>query len=283
VAPFPWTRFDRANAAGSIHASIRDMARWVRFQLGDGSFEGSRLLSKANFEETHTPQMVVRLEGQTKLTYPDTSQISYGLGWFIHDHRGHHLLSHTGGLTGYRARIVLVPKEKLGLVLLMNSGVGASAASMHYVVTNNLLDLLLGLPKKDWNAYYTGAFQKMEAAAKSQTDALLAKRQPGTKPSRELSAYAGDYDDPAYGKAQVAVEDGALKLSWGRVRVRLEHFHFDTFLLKVDGSPEWRGYDNQPLVFTLGADGTVSTIRWMDQEFKRVRSGTAARASSGAR
>src|SRR5262249_11160167 len=37
VEALPWHDFlDRAGPAGSIHANIRDMTRWVRFQLGDG-------------------------------------------------------------------------------------------------------------------------------------------------------------------------------------------------------------------------------------------------------
>ena len=43
------------------------------FQLGDGSFEGKRLVSKANFAEMHSPQMVMRID---RGTYPDTNQQS---------------------------------------------------------------------------------------------------------------------------------------------------------------------------------------------------------------
>jgi CubicO group peptidase (beta-lactamase class C family) len=162
VETLPWHSFlDRAGPAGSIHASIRDMSRWVRFQLGDGVFESKRILKKETLAETHTPQMVIRLEGGQKIAFPETLQLAYGLGWFIHDHRGHLVWSHNGGLGGFRARVVLVPRKKLGLVLLMNSGVGSSYASMHFVVTNRLLDLLLGLKPKDWNRHYTAGAKKL--------------------------------------------------------------------------------------------------------------------------
>src|ERR1043166_8925270 len=37
VEALPWHEgLDNAGPAGSIHASIRDMTKWVRFQLGDG-------------------------------------------------------------------------------------------------------------------------------------------------------------------------------------------------------------------------------------------------------
>lgn len=42
-------------AAGAINSTIEDMALWVRLQLGDGSFEGERIVSSANLAVTRTP------------------------------------------------------------------------------------------------------------------------------------------------------------------------------------------------------------------------------------
>src|SRR5262249_9395338 len=41
----PWHNLENVGPAGSINASARDMVRWVRFQLRDGTFAGKRLLS----------------------------------------------------------------------------------------------------------------------------------------------------------------------------------------------------------------------------------------------
>src|SRR6185369_4332069 len=184
----------------------------------------------------HYPQMIIRLDRATRLTYPDTNQLSYGLGWFIHDHRGHHLLSHTGGLDGFRCRIVLVPESKLGILILTNSGIGSSNASMHYIVTNDLLDLVLGLPKKDWNSHFKMAFEKTDAEEKAMLRRRDAARKTNTKPSHELAAYTGSYEDKAYGPAQILLEDGTLRMRWGQIKLRLEHYHYDTFVGKKDGT-----------------------------------------------
>jgi CubicO group peptidase (beta-lactamase class C family) len=271
VEALPWhDGLDNAGPAGSIHANVRDMAKWVRFQLGDGTFEGRRILKAETLAETHTPQMVIRHSGVIKTAYPDTTQIVYGLGWFIHDHRGRLMYSHTGGLEGFRARIVLVPKDKLGLVFLMNSGVASSYASAHYVVTNALLDQMLGLEKKDWNAHYQAGAKKLEDEGEAATRERDRKRQPDTKPSRDLAAYAGTYADAAYGEAKVALRDGALFLEWGRSKIKLEHFHFDTFVAR-QGVPEGRdALDNQTAAFVLRPDGEVGTLRLLGQEFKRT-------------
>jgi CubicO group peptidase (beta-lactamase class C family) len=261
-----WRNLDNIGPAGAINARVRDLSKWVRFQLGDGTWEGKRLLSAANLKETHTPQMVIRLEGAMKTMNPDTTQLAYGLGWFIQDYRGQLLVSHTGGLEGFRSRVVLVPRAKFGIVLLMNSGVGASTSSMHLAVSNNLLDHLLGLAKKDWNAYYLEQAKKLEEAGKARLAEREAKRHKGTKPSRELEAYAGTYEEPAYGPLTIVLKDGGLILEWSNFKCRLEHWHFDTFLIKEDNPLR-----DQLVTFALGADGAVATLQALDVEFKRAR------------
>src|SRR5262249_51356119 len=39
VAVIPWYEMPSPDPAGSITASARDLAKWVRFQLGDGTFD----------------------------------------------------------------------------------------------------------------------------------------------------------------------------------------------------------------------------------------------------
>src|SRR5262249_51611495 len=126
--PIPWKNIDNVGPAGSINASVRDLTRWVRFQLGDGNFEGKRLLAAARLAETHAPQMVIDMDGSTGVTSfsraanPETNMMSYGMGWVIQDFRGQLLLSHGGSIDGFRAQVALVPKAKLGMVILSNLG-----------------------------------------------------------------------------------------------------------------------------------------------------------------
>ena len=44
-AVVPMRRVDNIAPAGAINSSARDMARWLRFQLGRGALEGQRLIS----------------------------------------------------------------------------------------------------------------------------------------------------------------------------------------------------------------------------------------------
>ncbi|HEU4754701.1 MAG TPA: serine hydrolase, partial [Armatimonadota bacterium] len=218
----PWRGLENCAPAGAINSTARDLTRWVRFQLGDGTWEGKRLVSAAALEETKTPQMVVRIEGSAKQTAveTETTQRSYGMGWFIEDYRGQLLVSHGGNIDGFTTRIALLPRAKLGIVVLAN----LNGTLFNTAVSHGITDLALGLPRKDWNGYYAGVMKRGEGAATAARKEMEEKRHRDTKPSRDLSAYAGTYEEPAYGTATVTLEEGSLVLQWSRFRNRLEHW-----------------------------------------------------------
>lgn len=257
---------DNMGPAGSMNSTVRDLAAWLRFQLGDGTVNGKRVVSTANLEETHTPQMLIRLEGVEKDYNPESIQKSYGLGWFIQDYRGRPMLSHTGGLDGFRCRIVLLPRERLGIALLSNSSVGISRASMPIACTTTLVDHLLGLPKKDWDRYYGDLAKAAEARRVAFEKRREVGRQKGTRPSRERAAYVGEYEEPAYGRARITLDGDILKLSWSSFNDSLEHFHFDTFRIKARDFLE-----GEELVFHLDGEGNVTTFDFLGVTFKRVK------------
>jgi CubicO group peptidase (beta-lactamase class C family) len=259
-----WYPLRSPDPAGSICIGARDLCRWASFQLGDGTVRGKRLVTSKNLAETHTPQTIIRLEGSAHDMNPDTVQMSYGMGWVIQDYHGKQLWSHAGAIDGFRVHITLVPEARLGLVLLNN----LHGTSMNLALSNQLVDHFLGLPSKDWNSYLGEQVLKGEEAQRARLREREDKRQRGTKPSRELEAYTGTYEDPAYGTAAVVLENGVLQWKWNAFKGELEHYHYDTFTLDNDflGRPQ--------VQFTLGADGEVATMKVLDVlevEFRKVR------------
>ena len=161
-----------------------------------------------------------------------------------------------------RAIVSLVPREKLGLVILSNLG----GTQMPEAARWRILDLLLGLPAKDWNGLVLEQVKKAEAEGKTREKEREEKRHKETTPSRELAAYTGAYEEPAYGTASIALENGSLQIQWSSFHSRLQHFHFDTFTASEAGPIE-----KQQVVFTLGADGEVAALSFLGQEFKKVK------------
>jgi CubicO group peptidase (beta-lactamase class C family) len=85
IAPVAFDLVDFPRASGSIHASARDMANWLRFQLAEGAFNGQRLLPAAVLRETCTAQMVVRRVDGLESPFP-LRHMAYGLVAFAINH-----------------------------------------------------------------------------------------------------------------------------------------------------------------------------------------------------
>jgi hypothetical protein len=151
--------------------------------------------------------------------------------------------------------------------------VNLTGSQMPEATCYNIVDLLLGLPKKDWNAYISEEAKKFEDA---QTNAMLArsdKRHANTKPSRDLAAYSGVYEDAAYGQAQVLLDGAKLVIQWSSFKSRLDHFHYETFTAAEDG------LRTEQAVFTLGADGEVNGMNFLGVNFKKAKAKAAAQFS----
>jgi CubicO group peptidase (beta-lactamase class C family) len=258
-----WYPQEEPNPAGSLNATARDLAKWLRFQLAEGSYDGKRLVAADALRQTHTPQMALPMEGINRDLNPETNLMSYGMAWLIQDYRGRLMLSHAGAIDGFRAQLILLPKERLGIALLCN----LHQSRINLALGNSLVDLFLGLPKKDWNAYYMGVVKKEQAAARARAEERRARRRPDTKPSLELAAYAGTYEHPAYGSARVIVEGGGLVLLWSSFKCALEHYHDDAFTAPDDD------LGGAVVTFVPGPNRTVAAMKVAEPlgvEFRRV-------------
>lgn len=267
IVTVPWCNVDNVAGCGSINSCARDLASWVRFQLGDGTWNGDPLVSKEKLAETHSPQMVVPVD-ETSRDLGETTMTSYCLGWNALVYRDWMLVAHGGAIDGFNAGVALVPKAGVGVAILSNLSNDLTVWGMR----NAILDHLLGIPGKDWNAEILAIHKKNAEKAKSTEQERANKRVEGTQPSRDLADYAGDYADEAYGVASVSLDDGALALAWNNHAAKLEHFHFDTFTGKYE-PPQWPTVVEA--LFGLDSDGSVATVRlfWphsgLDRTFRR--------------
>jgi CubicO group peptidase (beta-lactamase class C family) len=245
-----WYPQETPDAAGSLNASARDLTGWLIFQLAEGCYKGNRLVGAEALRETHAPQIVLRDDGINRDLNPETNLSSYGMAWRIQDYRGTLMLSHAGAIDGFRAQILLLPKERVGIALLCNM----HQSRINLALGNTLTDLYLGLPKKDWNGYFLGVVKKEQEAARARFVKRWGERDPNTKPSLTLSAYEGVYEHPAYGKARISVEGGGLVLRWSSFKWPLAHYHYDTFTVREDF------FGETAVTFTVGTGGSVTAM-----------------------
>lgn len=268
----PWNPVDnQIDASGRLKASGNAMCEWVRMHLSGGKHNGKEIVSGTSLRETHTPQMVIPRDGFWGEVFPkaESVQLSYGLGWKVRDYRGHAVLSHAGRTVGFSAETVLVPNSKLGFVILTN----LDENWMPEVLMHTLLDLYLGLPKTDWNTYYHAVDKQFKDAATAEKKERAAKQKKNTKPTLELSEYAGTYTEPAYKEVQVIEKGGKLIMKWSNFEAELKHFHYDTFTATGDGGVNVyneNALDSEQVTFVLDTEGRVGSLQWYDRTFKRV-------------
>ena len=258
VKVIPWHNIDNAGPAGSINSSARDMAKWMTLQLNDGMYDGKQLISKKNVREMQSPQMVIDSEGEIPTVFfPDSTQLSYGLGWFVQQYRGHQLVLHAGDIDGFSTMVVLIPEIHTAYFVVINLG-----SFYRQVLSYQIADRLLGLPDAGWDAHFKKLESDFRAEEKSQETSWESKKTPGTHPSRDLAAYVGTYTNSEYGDAEIVSENQKLALHFHSIKSDLDHFQYDTFVVKFGGKTR--------LTFCLDNDGNVASFTVDHLEFKRA-------------
>lgn len=135
----------RVSPAGGINVSIKDMANWLRAEMG----HRPDVISPAVINKITTPVVNTSSEihkySSSRWRQTRVSKAQYGLGWRIYDYAGHKMVYHRGGVEGFRAEVAYLPDEQIGIVTLWNCG-----AHVSDTLIPTLFDAYLGLPKKNW-------------------------------------------------------------------------------------------------------------------------------------
>ena len=261
LQPIPRENLDNAGPAGSINSSVADMSKWVLLQLNHGQIPGteSRIFSEQTSRDMWAQQMVVPVRpAAPELKNLQARFSGYGLGWGLRDYKGRKLVSHSGGVAGYVTRVMLVPEENLGVVILTNAEEDAAYESVLY----HILDEYLGGTTED----YIAAFETVNDRERKNAEETMAQtaqaRAAQSKPSLPLEKYAGDYADPWYGKVAIRAESGGLVLNFERTLqgvADLQHWQYDTF------RAHWRDrtVEDAFVTFALKPDGSVDHFTMM--------------------
>ena len=160
--PQPGPRLARLGAidgAGGIYSSVRDMAKYVAFQLAaypPRSSDDSGAIKRATVREAHSTGLAMAL----KLD-PPVAALTYGYGWAREQScRFDDLIAHNGAVDSYRADIALLPSRGVGVVVMTNFPMGNTGVFAHRA--------LVELDK-------TGALAQREAAPNPRLAAAMTK------------------------------------------------------------------------------------------------------------
>ncbi len=256
IIPLEWYNWDAMAAAGGIISSVSDMARWLELCLSHGTLDDLELFSEGSSWEMWTIHNPFSISPQARRSQPTTHFRGYGLGWSLNDYQGRLVASHGGGYDGMFSRVVLVPEEGLGIVVLTNSMTSVSTA-----VANTVLDAYLGAPDRNWSKTMLDSWKSSRERFEARQTRFLEEQVQGTLPSLPLEGYAGTYGGEMYGDATVSLEDGGLVLRLlpnPDLMADLTHLHHDTFLLEWRKTFAWFG--TGAATFRLDPFGNVTEI-----------------------
>jgi CubicO group peptidase (beta-lactamase class C family) len=242
------------NPAGGIISSARDLIRYARFHLGDGTVPGggARLL-------THESLIAMRSNpgpGGTLFVELD----GFGVTWMLRPTaEGVRVVQHGGDLPGQHSGFIMVPDRGFVLVALTNSQGGPV--------------LLAELFADDWALRRYAGVSNLPAVPRP------------LSPS-ELAQYEGSYallvtnPDGSIGEVVLDIvgDNGQLALTFGGVVAsRLAFYKRDYVLvLYPDGSPTYARSD-----FLRDATGRVSWLRTSGRLVQHVLSLQAATPATG--
>ena len=241
--------------AGGINAGANDMARWMIAQMDSGRVGDKRLWKQATTRQQWSVVTPLPTGPAPKELAPYTANFQgYGLGFFLRDYRGEKLVTHTGGLPGYVSLLMMLPNQKVGVVVLTNqeSGAAFQAIGLH------VLDYYLNAPPFDWLGGYTRRMARADSLMAAENRATAAARDSLSKPSLPLPRYATTYEDAWYGTVTVTFENGGLVMKFDKTPALvgdLVHWQYDTWLVK------WRDRELRAdafVTFTLNEEGKVA-------------------------
>jgi CubicO group peptidase (beta-lactamase class C family) len=234
--------------AGDINTNVDDMARWVRFQLGNGTFEGRRIVSPENLAYTRRPMVAA------------TDQASYAQGWYVFPTPGGNILWHDGDALIFGSFVGLVPDRHAGVVILTNT----TDNGFQIALGMWILDRILDNPKVDHVANSRGS-----AKTSFETKAKLFAKPANPRPFPPLTPLAGTFVNPSFGEATVEVDDDSLVMEIRATGAKLKLQPWDGNVFVASLMPTGRfgpivdlGYMTRGFVqFQMGKDGKLDQLR----------------------
>ena len=250
---------DAVGPAGSINASVKEMANWVIAWINGGNFEGKNVIPTSYLSQAISSQMVSNA-GTPTAENPDVHFANYGLAWGLASYRGHFRVEHGGNIDGFSATTCFFPSDSIGIIVLSNQNTSALPGT----IRNMIADRMLGLPFRDWHKFNKDAVAKARMTAMMRGNPDSTNRKLGTSPLHSRAKYAGIYEHPGYGKITLFEERDTMWVDYNEAGKRttsyLEHYHYDVFRLRHTDETE-KPVDAVKIRFRTSNKGDIDQLQ----------------------
>ncbi len=243
-------------AAGSVASSVNDMSHWLKAQLNRGEYGKDKSIFSSKQSRLMWQAKTILPVSDSATKQDKTHFSAYGLGWFLKDYHGVKLVHHSGGILGMVSKVVLVPEENLGMVILTNQQSGYAFNAIYH----QILQEYLNLPEKNWIAHYREKKQKRVAKEKARLAKAAQSVAKDSRPSLALKDYAQTYQDNWYGDIDITWTNNKLNMQFSNtpeLKGTLEHYQHNTFIVRwLDRALEADAFVN----FNLTEKGTIRYV-----------------------
>jgi CubicO group peptidase (beta-lactamase class C family) len=235
--------------AGAIISNIDELSHWLIALMNEGKYNGKQVLPASVLKATLQPAIGLPNTAGEALGYWEVLNSAYGMGRQTASYRGKLLTFHGGDLPGFHSQISFMPNDKIGVIVLVQTD---HSAPLYNIISYNVYERLLGMDQTAWSQRQltrrlAGKKAGTEARAKAGAD-----RVSNTKPSHALSAYAGEYENPAYGILKIGLQGDQLQFGFHEFHFPMSHFHYDRF-----DTPDDEQYGKFSVNFRTNPQGDV--------------------------
>jgi CubicO group peptidase (beta-lactamase class C family) len=211
---------------GAIVSNIQDMSHWLIALMNDGKYAGRQILPPEVLKATLQPAIGLPNTALETRGWGEALNAAYGMGRQTVSYRGHLLALHGGDLPGFHTQVSMMPQDHIGVIVFE---IGNHSQPLYNIVTYNVYERLLGMSLTPWSERQNEIRLKNKKAATAARAKASEGRVPDTRPSHPLSAYAGVYENPAYGLLTIGMKDNQLQFDFHKTRQPLTQFHYDRF------------------------------------------------------
>lgn len=246
--------------AGSLQSTVKDYAKWLQAMMK----KDETLFEKEIYEELIKPRIICDPEADESDLEPFTSNELYALGWSTRYYRGHKIVEHSGGISGFTSIMLFMPQHDFGLVILANADGGYP---IEYILSMEIIDHVLNVPVPDHIDWVSRRQKKDDDEDDDETilDRLRKEQCPsGPRPlQKDRDAYTGVYENAGYGKIVVDIENGRLHID-GSERSEpfttfFEHVCEDTKFVATEYNDEGEAFHLKS-EFRISPTGEVTAV-----------------------
>lgn len=249
-------------AAGGIFSCVNDLSKWMLLHLNQGKFGdnlGKQLYSGQRQTEMWTIKTPMNLNRDPRLAKYRTHFQGYGLGWSLQDVDGNLLARHTGGLPGMLSSTMLIPDQKLGIIVLTNTS--EAGGFLMEAISRSILDRYLGMDEFDWTASIAVDAKRWRETGDQTAHKVWEQVEAARQTKVDPSAYLGEYVDPWFGTIRVVLEGDRLWFRADRspkLNGPMQYYQANTFAIR------WEYQDMNAdafAIFALDENGKAQSIK----------------------